>query len=164
MWRSLRLTLEVLLLVCLTYAWADVSSQGNRNIEQLSFDSSGNVKATATPSSATTVGITPIVSGSAEASHVLKASAGNLYSVYATNLTATPGFLVVLNATSAPGDGAITPLDCVVLPASGTAVINYNPGPPAIYSTGITAVVTSATTCFTKTVGVITAFMKGAVK
>ena len=111
----------------------------------------------------TAAGITPAVSTSAEATRVLKASAGNLYSVYATNLTATAGFLVVLNATSAPGDGAIAPLACVPLPASGTASINFNPGPAAVYSTGITVVLTSAATCFTKTTGTITGFISGSV-
>lgn len=106
--------------------------------------------------------ILPIVSASAEASHVFKASPGTVYGIYATNLTGTAGFLVVLNATTAPSDGAITPLDCVPLPASGTASINFNPGPGATYNTGIVAVVTSAATCFTKTTGVITAFFRGA--
>ena len=113
------------------------------------------------PTSAATGGITPVVSAAAESSHVLKASAGNLYSVYATNLTATPGFLIVLNATSAPADGAVTPLDCVPLPANGNASINFGSGPPNVYGTGITAVVTSANTCFTKTTGTLTAFISG---
>lgn len=112
------------------------------------------------PSALAASGIASVISASAENSHVLKNAAGNLYSVYATNLTASAGFLVVLNATSAPGDGAITPLDCVPLPASGNAAINYRVL-PKVYSTGITAVVTSATTCFTKTTGVITAFISG---
>jgi len=116
------------------------------------------------PSGASAASITPVVSSAAEAAHVLKSSGGNLYSVYATNLTTTPGFLVVLNATSAPADGAIAPLDCVPLKPLATAAINYTPGPLAAYSTGITAVVTSASTCFTKTTGVITAFFKGAVQ
>ena len=116
------------------------------------------------PSSSAGVGITPVVSASAEASHVLKAGAGNLYSVYASNLTATAGYLVVVNSATAPGDGAITPLECVPLPANGFASINYNPGPPAVFATGITAVITSATTCFTKTTGVITGYIKGAVQ
>ena len=73
-------------------------------------------------------------------------------------------FLVILNATSAPGDGAITPLECVPLPANGGVGINYSPGPPAVYSTVITAVITSAVTCFTKTTGVITGFLRGAVQ
>src|SRR5262249_42257560 len=95
--------------------------------------------------------ITPVVSSSGESSHVLKAGAGTLFTVYAINLTSTPGYLVVLNATSAGSDGAITPLDCAVLPASGSASITYSPFQGHTYSTGITAVVTSATTCFTKT-------------
>lgn len=116
------------------------------------------------PSSASAIGITPVVSTAGESSHVLKASAGNAYSIYATNLTATAGFLVLLNATSAPADGAITPLACAPLSANGVASLNYAPGPPGVFSTGITAVVTSANTCFTKTTGVITAFISGSVQ
>ena len=115
------------------------------------------------PTSASAAGITPVVSTAAEATRVLKASAGNLYSVYAVNLTATAGFLLILNTTSAPADGAVTPLDAVALPANGVASISYNSGPPAAYSTGITAVLSSAATVFTKTTGVITGFIKGAV-
>lgn len=113
--------------------------------------------------------ITSATSGSAEATHVIKSSAGVLYTAYATNLTSTGGFLVILNATSAPSDGAIVPLDCVPLPANNSAGscgpgctgINYRPGPGKTYSVGITAVVTSANTCFTKTTGTITAFISG---
>ena len=113
------------------------------------------------PSYLSADGITPVVSASAENAHVLKATPGNLYSVYATNLTATAGYLVVLNATSSPSDGAITPLAAVPLPASGVASIDFTPGPPEAYSTGITAVLTSAATPFTKTTGVITGFISG---
>jgi len=116
------------------------------------------------PTSAIAAGITPVVSAAAENNHVLKATPGNLYSIYAANLTATAGFLVVLNVTAAPADGAITPLECAALPANGNASISYNSGPPSVFSTGITAVVTSATTCFTKTTGVITAFIRGSVQ
>ena len=111
-----------------------------------------------------TNGITPVVSASGEGSHVLKNAAGSLWGVYVTNLTTTAGFLQVFNATSAPGDGAVTPIECTPLPANGNAAINFNSGPPGTYSTGITAVVSSASTCFTKTTGVITAFFRGAVQ
>lgn len=117
-----------------------------------------------TPHPNSAVGVTSVVSTAAENNRVLKATPGNLYSVYATNLTATAGFLVVLNLTASPADGAITPLECVPLPANGSASVNYNPGPPAVFSTGIVAVVTSAATCFTKTTGVITAFIRGSVQ
>jgi hypothetical protein len=122
--------------------------------------------ATSTNSVPVNVGaITPVVSTVAEASHVLKGSGpGNFYGAYATNLTTTAGFLLIFNATSAPADGAVTPLACVPLPASGNASINNKPGPYQVYSTGITAVVSSASTCFTKTTGVITAFISGDVQ
>lgn len=116
------------------------------------------------PTSAAAGGITPVVTSAAANNLVLKASAGNMYSVFASNQTATAGFLVILNATAAPGDGAITPLECAALPASGNAAISYLPGPPSVFSTGITAVVTSGANCFTKTTGVITAFISGKVQ
>lgn len=117
---------------------------------------------TVPPSSAAAVGITPVVSGSLEASHVLKNAAGNLYAVYASNLTGgTTGLLQVFNATSAPADGAVTPIVCVPFNSMGEAAANYVPGPPAVFSTGITAVISSSTTCFTKTTGVLTGFISG---
>lgn len=135
-----------------------------RSINAAQSAGTGTQAVAIAPTSAAAAGITPVVTGAAANNLVLKASAGNLYSAYATNLTATAGFLMVLNATSAPADGAVAPLECVPLPANGTAVINYNSGPPGVFSTGITAVVSSATTCFTKTTGTITAFIKGAVQ
>ena len=116
------------------------------------------------PSSAAAVGIVPGIAGSASSSVVLKASAGNLYSVYATNSTATAGFLIVLNATSDPTSGTVTPLACVPLPASGAASVNYIPTPSGLYSVGITAVLSSASTCFSITEGTITGFIAGTVQ
>lgn len=110
------------------------------------------------------VAVAPIVTGSAVASLVLKATPGNVYSVYATNLTTTAGFLLLLNATSDPASGSVKPLACVPLPASGAASINYIPTPAGYYSVGITAVLTSASTCFTITEGTITGFIAGTIK
>src|SRR5258708_4435019 len=47
-------------------------------------------------------------SSSAEATHIFKATPGALYSIYATNLTATAGFLVVVSAAPVPADGLIS--------------------------------------------------------
>lgn len=117
------------------------------------------------PSSSATAGIAPTVSGSLEASHVFKAAAGNLYSVYASNLTGgASSYLMVFDATSAPADGAVTPKVCVPFGSLGSASASYVGMPPANFLTGITAVVSSATTCFTKTTGVTTAFISGLVK
>lgn len=96
-----------------------------------------------------TIGITPVVSGSAESSHVLKATPGNLYGVYLSNPSAS-GFLLVFNSASVPGDGAVTPIHCIPINAANVAYVNFTPGPPEVYSTGI-SVALSSTGCFTKT-------------
>jgi hypothetical protein len=113
------------------------------------------------PTTSAAAGITPVVSAAAESSHVLKASAGNLYSVYVTT-GATAGYLMVFNATSAPADGAVTPIECAAVPASSTTSVSYLPGPMGVFSTGITAVF-STTGCFTKTASA-TAFFHGLIK
>jgi len=123
------------------------------------------VPVTNLPSTSATYGITPVVSASLENSHILDASPGNLYSVYASNLTGgAAGNLQIFNATSAPVDGAVTPIVCVPFNSNGVALANYLNGPPAVFATGITAVISSATSCFTKTTGVLTGFISGMVK
>jgi hypothetical protein len=101
-------------------------------------------------------GIVPVVSTVAEASHLIKAAPGNLYSLYVTT-AATAGYLMTFNADAAPADGAVTPVECVLAPANSTISISFD-GPPDIYSTGIVAVF-SATGCFLKTASP-TAFFK----
>jgi hypothetical protein len=57
---------------------------------------------------------------------------------------------MVFNATSAPIDGAVTPQNCIQVPANSTNFLNWAPQPPEWYSTGI-SVAFSTTGCFTKT-------------
>lgn len=117
------------------------------------------------PSSAASAGIAPVVSGALEASHIFKAGAGNLYSAYASNLTGgATGYLMIFDATSAPVDGAVTPKVCVPFNSLGSASATYQGLPPATFLTGITAVVSSGANCFTKTTGVLTAFLSGLTK
>lgn len=130
-----------------------VSVQGETNMTP--------VGVTVTPSSSSTAGIAPVVSGSAEGTHVLKGSPGNLYDLYVTT-GATPGYLMVFNATTAPGDGAVTPADCVAAPASATTSVFTLASPPEVFSTGI-SVAFSSTGCFTKTASA-TAFFHGRVQ
>lgn len=94
---------------------------------------------------------TPVISASAEGSHVLKASPGCLISIYVTN-TGLSGYLMLFNLASIPADGAVTPIECIPVAAGGYQFINFAPQPPEWFSTGIVAVV-STTGCFTKTVG-----------
>lgn len=98
-----------------------------------------------------------IVSASAEGSHVGKASAGNLYNISITT-GATPGYLMVFNATSAPADGAVTPNICRTVAANSSLSLGWGGSAPRSFSTGITAVF-STTGCFTKTISA-TAFFE----
>lgn len=104
----------------------------------------------------------PVVSAAAEDSHVLKGSAGTLCGVYATNLTATPGFLMLFDSATEPADGAVTPLVCIPLPANGVANVAFGTGFGSSYAVGITASI-SSTGCFTKTTTGMTAFFAGQV-
>lgn len=101
-------------------------------------------------------GIAPVVSTAAEASHLIKAAPGNLYSLYVTT-GAAAGYVMTFNKASIPPDGPVTPIECAVAPANSTVSISFN-GPPDIYSMGIVAVF-SSTGCFTKTASP-TAFFK----
>ena len=115
-----------------------------------------------TPSSAAGIGIAPVVSASAEGTHVLKAGAGNLYGL-TTTIGATTGWVMVFDATSAPADGAVTPKFCRYIKSDGTGGSNslaWNP--PAVMATGI-SVAFSSTGCFTKTASA-TAFFSGQVQ
>jgi hypothetical protein len=118
-------------------------------------------------SSSSTVGMTPVIGGSAASSLVLKASAGNLYSVYAECSAAC--WLMVFNSTTAPSNGSTTAgigsgnmQECVPIPAGGVGSINYMQGPPEIFTVGMTAAI-SSTTCATLTLAT-TGFIHGMVQ
>jgi hypothetical protein len=111
------------------------------------------------PSSSAVVGITPIVGGSAVSSLVLKASPGNLYGIYAECTSAC--WLMVFNSTTAPSNGSTTAgvasgnlVECIPILANSSGSITYAPGPPAIYSVGMTAAI-SSTTCATLTLSAV---------
>ncbi len=125
------------------------------------------VGGTFTPSPSPSSGITPIVGGSAISSLVLKNTPGNLYSAYAVCTSAC--WLMVFNATSAPSNGATTAgnaasdlVECVPIGAGSIGGVNYGLGPPAVYSTGITAVI-SSTACSTLTLSTV-GFIHGTVQ
>lgn len=120
------------------------------------------------PSSSASVGIAPIVAGPTSSGSILKASPGNLYSVYFT-AGSTPLWGMVFNSTAVPSNGSTTSgiasgnlQDCIVIPANTTQSISYNPGPPEVFSVGITAAV-SSTSCATLTLSA-TAFIHGDAK
>lgn len=111
------------------------------------------------PTAAAANGITPVVGGSAVSSQVLKATPGNLYSVYAVCTAAC--WLQVFNSTSAPSNGATTAgvasgnmVECVPITAGSIGGVNYLPGPPGVYTVGITAMI-SSTNCGTLTASTV---------
>jgi hypothetical protein len=115
---------------------------------------------TIAPTATAGAAITPVVSSAAESSHVFKASAGNLYAWQVTT-GASAGYVLIFNATSAPANGAVTPIKCVQVSANST--VGAGPVvPPEAFSTGITALF-STTGCFTATASA-TAFFSGDVK
>lgn len=116
------------------------------------------------PTAASAAGITPVVSASLESGHILKASAGNLYSVTATVNNNANGQIMVFNSTTVPADGAVTPIECINVNAGGTVSINPGMnGPPEQFSTGISVAFSSAGSCFSKTASA-NAFFNGKIK
>lgn len=105
-----------------------------------------------TPSSESSAGLAPVPSTALEANHIIKGSAGNLYSFNVSadsTLSAAAWWLMIYNATSAPADGAVTPTKCYAFPA-GTTSYSAAFMLPVNFSTGITMGV-STTGCFSKT-------------
>lgn len=109
-------------------------------------------------------GLTPVVTSTGAANSLVVATGqATALDVYATNFTATSGFLIGYNATAVPADGALDPtlvIDCAVLPASGTVRISDQPGPGTNYSHGIVYFLSSNPSGYTKTSGVITGFIR----
>jgi hypothetical protein len=114
------------------------------------------------PTSSANASIVPVVSTALEGCHVLKSSAGNLYSLSVT-IQATTGIVQLFNATSAPSDGAVTPIwsQPVISNATlGGATWSFA-GAPVQGSTGLTVCFSSATTPFTKTASATAMFSAG---
>lgn len=106
------------------------------------------------PSALASDAIVPVATAAAAGSLVIKASAGNLYSVQVAT-GATAGYLLLFNATAAPADGAVTPVKAYSIAATSSLDVKFDP--PLRFSTGITAVF-STTGPFIKTISA-TAFI-----
>lgn len=115
------------------------------------------VQATITPSSSSAVAIAHGQSTATESGHAaICAAACNLYSLTATNLSATTVLmLMIFNSTTVPGDGAVTPDQCLpVSPGPGATGISSAGGPPTRYGTGLSVALSSGASCTTKTASV----------
>ena len=122
---------------------------------------------TGAPSAAAASGVsfTPAAASQAlAANQVIKGSAGNLFSFEVSadaTLSAAAWWVMIYDATSAPGDGAVTPAKCFAYPANTTSA-SYAWPTPISFSTGIVIGV-STTGCFTQTASVH-AFISGDAK
>ncbi len=125
----------------------------------------GTITATFGPSSASTAGVAPSATAALASSLILKGSAGNLYALEVSadaTLAAATWYVMIYNATSLPGNGAITPAKCFTVPAGSYTFAAGWGAIPAYFSTGITVGV-STTGCFTQTASVH-AFISGEVQ
>lgn len=105
-----------------------------------------------------TSGLTYSATAAAASSLVLKAAAGVLYGFQVTT-GASAGYVMVFDATSAPADGAVTPVKCYSVPATTTMAASWGSS-PLTFATGITVVFSTGANCFTKTASA-TAFISG---
>ena len=113
------------------------------------------------PTSSANQGLVPVVSTALESCRVLKASAGNLYSL-AVTIQATSGVVQIFNSTTAPADGAVTPIWSMPVLSNGTfGGSSWSWNIPLRFSTGATVCFSSATTPFTKTASATAMFSGG---
>lgn len=127
---------------------------GKTGIDQTTVGTTNGV--VTNPTSVSTSALAPVVSAAVEGTHVLKGSAGNLYGLVVTNTTVA-GYVMVFNATTAPADGAVTPIYCLPIGINQTVSLTGPSTIPISFSTGI-SVAFSTTGCFTKTVSATAMF------
>lgn len=129
-----------------------------RSIQGVDGTGLGVLASAISPVSAASAAITPVVTSAVASNLVVKASAGNLYGFQVTS-GASAGYVLLFNATSLPADGAVTPIKCYAIAANSTIGVDFRPGPPVRFGTGIT-IGFSTTGCFTLTAST-TAFISG---
>lgn len=104
--------------------------------------------------------IAPTTTTAVASNQVLKAAPGNGYR-YAATTGATAGWLMIIDAITAPGDGAVTPKICRAVAANTSIEIDHSTMPDK-FLVGIVEVF-SSTGCYTKTASA-TADLEGQVQ
>lgn len=109
----------------------------------------------------TPLALTPVTASTAlESNHVLKGSGGTFYGVQA-NTTSAGEWVMLLNATSLPSNGAVTPIAWWQVPINTTLSISESPA--FTMSTGI-VIACSTTGPFTLTASALCTFAGGVVQ
>lgn len=119
-------------------------------IQTLRVDENGSVNAI----------VTPVTTSAVASNLVVCAAACNVYGFNVT-VGASAGYVLLINATSAPADGAVTPIWCIPVAANSGIDVSWRQAPRKM-TTGATLIF-STTGCFTKTASA-TAFMTGDAK
>lgn len=141
------------------YGWAAnnyrISNPGGVTTTLKSTDTAGvhvphvnvDTMAPATPSSDATTGVAPVNNTVAANGLVLKATPGNLYSL-AVKTGATTGYVILIDATAVPSNGAVTYKWCKPVLSNGTlGGDDWRWDPPLVFATGITALFSTDTSC-----------------
>lgn len=93
---------------------------------------------------------------------VVSATPANLYSFEVmadSTLNAATWYIMIFNSATLPGDGAVTPVKCISMPAGSLGGTFAFPNPVA-FSTGVVIGV-STTGCFTKTASIHATLISG---
>ncbi|MES2630389.1 MAG: hypothetical protein V4611_00310 [Patescibacteria group bacterium] len=98
---------------------------------------------TATPATGTNTNIASLVTAATTNATLVKATAGTLYEVTFSNVTATPAFVKFYNKTTVPTVGTDIPV--ATFPVAANTTVTYEFGPLGKrFATGITLAVTGA--------------------
>lgn len=104
--------------------------------------------------------LAPVRTNAVADSLVLKASAGSVYNVYM--LAPSNGWLLLIDATAKPSNGAVAPMACAPVVAGKATSIAYIPI-PAWATNGAVAVFSTGADCFNLTASNAT-FISGQMK
>jgi hypothetical protein len=101
-----------------------------------------------------------VVSTALESSHILKASPGSILSLVVAVTTAS-GWVLLLNATSLPGNGAVTAIWFMPVDSNGTnGYLSFSWGSsPQSFSTGCVVAFSTGASPFTLTASAKAAFV-----
>lgn len=143
----------------LNYGFDGAAADRLRTVNGAATAGTGTQAVALAPSTAAGAALASVVSTTAESSRVFKSGAGNAYE-WQVSTGIVAGYVLVFDATAAPADGVVTPIQCVAVAASSTVGSTMHTLPER-FATGYT-VVFSTTGCFTKTASA-TAFIRARV-
>ncbi len=118
------------------------SSSASGDYEPIHLTAQGAVWMTPTPTTNGGVSFTRVISAATTNATLIKSTAGNLYSVWVANTSASTRYLKIYNMTTAPTVGTSTPAITIPLPAGFCG--DFNVGAHGVtFATGISIAITA---------------------